>query len=157
MEPGNPSDGAPDRAVHRTDGDAVESRRDALVLRRIDRLIGLDPFVALAVAVGVEDERRPALRLLLVAGFFEHLAVEPADDAAGRTAGAGPQRVVGVLGENQMVRRKAGVDQRELLASCGSYIDRCRFALFEREQLWPTDGSIPSCRRRDSPADGLAR
>src|SRR5438094_686316 len=90
---------APDRAVDRVDRDRIEAGHDALVLCRIDRLVRLDIIVALAVAVGVEDQRRPALRLLLVAGLLEDFAVEPADDRGLRTAGTGPQRVVGVLGE----------------------------------------------------------
>src|SRR5712671_1768631 len=63
---------------------------DALVFARIDRLVGLDIIVALAVAVGVKNERRPALGFLLIAGFFEHFAIEPADDRRLRAAGAGP-------------------------------------------------------------------
>src|SRR3954462_3875932 len=51
----------PDRTVGRARHDSVEHLRDALVLGRIQRLVGLDIFVSLAVAVGVEDERRPAL------------------------------------------------------------------------------------------------
>ena len=94
--------------------DAVEADRDALVLRRIDRLIGLDPFVALAVAVGVEHERRPALRALHVAGLFQHPAIDPAGHARAGAAAREPQRVVGVLGEDQVMGREAGVDQREL-------------------------------------------
>src|SRR5262249_22235705 len=98
---------APDRAVHRIYADAIERSDDALVLRRIDRLVRLDiAFVALAVAVGVE--RRPALRLHLVAGFVEGLAVEPADHAALRAASAGPERVVGVFREHEMVGGEAG-------------------------------------------------
>src|SRR3984893_967163 len=108
---------APDRAVHRIDADAVERSNDALILRRIDRLVRLGiAFVALAVAVGVEDERRPALRLHLVAGFVEGLAVEPADHAALRAAGAGPERVVGVFREHEMVGGEAGADERDLAA-----------------------------------------
>ena len=57
---------------------------------------------------------RPALRLLLVVRLVEHLRVEPADDIAAAAA-AGPQRVVRVLGELQVVRAEAGVDERELL------------------------------------------
>ena len=57
------ADGAPDRAVDRARHHGVEAAGDALVLGRIDRLVGLDVVVALAVAVGVEDERRPPLRL----------------------------------------------------------------------------------------------
>ena len=85
------------------------SRRDALVLRRIERLVGLDVVVALAVAVGVEHERRPALRLRRVAGLVEHLGVEPADHAA--PPPLRPQRVVGVVAELQVVRLEAGVDE----------------------------------------------
>jgi hypothetical protein len=58
---------APYRAVDGTDRDAVEARVDPFVLRRVDWFVGLDPWVLLAVAVGVEDERCPSLRLLLVA------------------------------------------------------------------------------------------
>ena len=63
--------------------DAVIARHDPLVFRRIDGLIRLDIVVTFAVAVGIEDERRPTLRLLFVAGFVEHLRVEPAEGAAG--------------------------------------------------------------------------
>src|SRR5205085_4171356 len=56
-------DGAPDRAIDRTRHDGIEPAGDALVLRRIDRLVGLAVVIALAVAVGVADERRPPLRL----------------------------------------------------------------------------------------------
>src|SRR5262249_36545142 len=67
---------APDRAVRGIDADAVERSDDALVLRRIDRLVRLDiAFVALAVAVGVEDERRPSLPRPLVAAFVRSAAV----------------------------------------------------------------------------------
>ena len=56
-----------------------------LSLVGIDRLVRLDiALVALAVAVGVEDDRRPALRRRLVAGLVEHLGVEPADIAGAR-------------------------------------------------------------------------
>ena len=103
---------APDRAVDRARHHRVERRVDARVLGRDRRLIRLDVGVALAVAVGVEHQRRPALRLRGVAGLVEHLRVQPADD---RTAAARPQRVVGVVAELQMVRREAGVDERVLL------------------------------------------
>src|SRR5215470_9896781 len=125
---------APDRAVHRIDADAVERSDDALVLRRIDRLVRLDiAFVALAVAVGVEDERRPALRLYLVAGFVEGLAVEPADHAALRAAGAGPERVVGVFREHEMVGGEAGADERDLPASGIVHREMARGLLDRRE------------------------
>src|SRR5262249_53816400 len=54
---------APHCSVSGADRHAVVVHRDALVLSRIDRLIGLDPVVPPAIAVGVEDEWRPALRL----------------------------------------------------------------------------------------------
>ena len=102
---------APDRAVHRTRHHGVEARDDPLVLGGIDRLIRLDVLVALAVAVGVEDERRPALRLRHITRLVEHLGVDPADH---RPAAAGPQRLVGVVAELQMMGPEAGVDERVL-------------------------------------------
>src|SRR5207244_8990121 len=93
---------------------AVYGRRDPFVLRRLNRLIGLDILVSLAVAIGVKDERRPALGLHLVAGLLEQLPVQPANHAAGGAAGAGPQRVVGVLGKDQVMGGEAGADEREL-------------------------------------------
>src|SRR5688572_7962361 len=60
---------APDRTVNRTWSHAVVWRADPFVLGGIDRLIRLHVRVALAVAVRVEDERRPSLRLLLVTGL----------------------------------------------------------------------------------------
>src|SRR5437879_4816028 len=53
---GVPERSAPDRPIDRVHRDRIEARDDALVLDRVDRLIGLDIIVALAVAVGVEDE-----------------------------------------------------------------------------------------------------
>ena len=53
---------APDRAVGRTRHHGVETGNDSLVLGRIHRFVRLDVRVALAVAVGVENKRRPALR-----------------------------------------------------------------------------------------------
>ena len=122
------------RAPHRSVGRGrhrVERAAEALVLRRIERLIGLDVLVTPAVAVGVEDERRPALRLRLVAGLFEHLAIQPADHLA---AAARPQRVVGVLGKHQMVRAEAGADVRELLRLRIPHREMASRAL-DREQL----------------------
>src|SRR5262245_17864468 len=91
---GEAEHGAPDGAVHRAKPDAVVTCDDPLVFCRIDRLVWLDVFVALAVAIGIEDERSPTLRLLLVARLVVHLGVDPAQDAAGRAAAAQPQRVV---------------------------------------------------------------
>src|SRR6185295_409258 len=85
-----------------------------LVFRWIDRLVGLDVVASLAVAIGIEDERRPALRLFLVTGLLEHFAVQPAYDAALGATCAGPQCVVGVLREDQVMGWKARADQSDL-------------------------------------------
>ena len=103
---------APDGPVHRVVGDAVEAGRHAVVLRRVDLLVRLGVFVAASVAVGVEHQGGPALRGLLVAGLEERLRVQPADD---RPAAAGPERVVLVLGEYQMMRAVARTDEGHLL------------------------------------------
>ncbi len=100
--------GAPHRAVGRARHHRIEGRADAHVLAGLLRLAGLGVLVALAVAVGVENERGPALRLLDVAGLVEHLGVDPADVAAA-AAGAGPDRLVGVVAELQMMRAEAGL------------------------------------------------
>ena len=105
---------APDRAVDRARGEPVEAGHDALVLLRVDRIVRPHVIVAPAVAVGVQNERGPALRLLLIAGFLEHLSVEPSEDLVRCAAGARPQSVVGILGEVQMMRAETGVDEREL-------------------------------------------
>ena len=120
MYPRYPSDGAPDGTVGRADGDGVDVDRDARVPARDRRSDpGSDVRVASAVAVGVEDERRPALRSHLVAGLLEHLAVQPSDRARPGDAGAGPERLIRVLRERQMVRGEAGADQRELSRTPG--------------------------------------
>src|SRR5499427_3714273 len=54
---------APDRVVHRARHDAVVAGGEALVLRRIDRVVRSDELAALAVAVGVDHDRHPGLRL----------------------------------------------------------------------------------------------
>ena len=74
----------------------------------IDRLVGLDVFVALAVAVGVEHERRPALRLRRVASLVEHSRVHPSGHGP---RAAQPERVVGVVAELRVMRAEAGVDE----------------------------------------------
>src|SRR4051794_22774492 len=81
---------APKRPVHRVDAGAVKRRRHALVVRWIDRLLRLDIITPLTIAVGVEDKRSPALRLLLVSGLFESFAIDPSDYPARRSTGAGP-------------------------------------------------------------------
>src|SRR6185369_7350782 len=77
----------------------------------IDGLVRFDIRVALAVAVGVDDERHPALRLSGVMRLVEHLRVDPADEAAT----AAPDRVVSVVVEVQVERAEAGVDDLDLL------------------------------------------
>src|SRR6266403_354633 len=90
------ADRAPDRAVDGARHHGVEAAGDPLVLGRIDRLIGLHVVVTLAVAVGIEHERGPSLRLGGVARLVEHLGVDPADHGA---ATAGPHGLVRVVGE----------------------------------------------------------
>ena len=97
----------------------------------------------LAVAVGVEDQRRPALRRHLVAGLVEHLRVEPADDLA---AAARPQRAVRVFGEHQMVRAEARADVRELLRLRVVHL-QMPARVVRPGTPSPTDGSIPPCRQ----------
>src|SRR5204863_3834184 len=65
------------------------------------------------IAIGIKDERRPTLRLLLVASLLKRFPIQPANDAALGATCAGPQRVVGILGEDQMMRGKAGTDQSD--------------------------------------------
>src|SRR5438552_1890079 len=79
---------APYRIVHRARHDAVETGRQPGVA-----------FVTSAVAVGVDDDRRPALRFRRVAGLKEHLGVHPADHAGLRAALAHPQRPVCIVAE----------------------------------------------------------
>src|SRR5262249_58507342 len=74
----------------------------------IGRSIWLDILVELAVAIGVEHERRPALRVGGVAGLLEDLGVEPARHLS---SAAEPERVVGVIAELRMVRAEAEVDE----------------------------------------------
>src|ERR1700722_15432238 len=81
---------APHGVVYRAWLDAVERRHHPLVLGGIEGLVGLHKSVAFAVAVGVDDDRGPALRLHVGAGGVVHLGVEPPDNAAGRTALADP-------------------------------------------------------------------
>src|SRR5262249_34997330 len=100
---------APDGAVRRAIGDGVEAQPDTLVLAGLFRLVGLHIGVALTVAAGVDNEGRPALRLGRVTGLPEQLGVDPADDGQLVLAVvAEPQRVIGILGEIQMVRPETG-------------------------------------------------
>ena len=119
-------DRSPNRAIDRTRRHPIERRIDPLVLRGIDRLVWLYVRVSLAVAVRVENEGRPALRLRFVLGLLIHLGVEPAFDGA---AAREPQRAVGV--EVQMMRAEAGVDGRDLFRF-GVVQLHLSTALFER-------------------------
>src|SRR5436190_1269960 len=101
---------SPNRAVW-SGRHGVKSGVDAAILCWISRLVWFSVVVPLAVAVCVEDERRPALRFLFVTRLVEHLCVEPADD---RATAARPQGSIRVFGEHQMVRAEARVDVREL-------------------------------------------
>src|SRR5262249_47138814 len=74
-------DGVPDRAVGRMRHHGVGTgTRDARVLARLGRLVRLGPLVELAVAVRVQHERRPTLRLGRVARLVPHLRVDPPRD-----------------------------------------------------------------------------
>src|SRR5262249_7337342 len=107
---------SPDRAVGRTRRDSVEAEAEPLVLGRVLRLTRLDPGVALAVAVGIDDQGRPSLGLPRVARLPEHLRVHPAEQGQlVLKVVAEPQGVVGVLAEVEVVSAEAGVDERELL------------------------------------------
>ena len=93
--------------------------------------IRLDIVVALAIAVGVEHERRPALRLRRIAGLVKHFGVDPAGHRAGA---AEPQRVVGVVAELQMMGAKAGVDEA-ILHRLGIEHRHLARRFFQREYL----------------------
>src|SRR6266478_3314375 len=77
---------SPDRSIRWADGHAVESSIDPLVFGRINGLIWLHILIPLSVPVGIEDERRPTLRLLFIVGFVKHLRVQPADRSSATTA-----------------------------------------------------------------------
>src|SRR5262249_16628198 len=68
---------APAAAVIRVDGDTVKAEVEAFVFAGVDRSIGLDVIVALAVAVGVDDEWSPALCFSGVARLQEYPGVDP--------------------------------------------------------------------------------
>ena len=115
-------------------------------------LVGLHVVIDLAVAVGVDDDRGPALSLRLVAGLFPDLAVDPADGALLRAAGAHPHRVVGIFRQHDVVGVEAGADQ---LGGVGLRDRRRRgrrFDVLSGNAL--ADGLIRAvlAERRDSPA-----
>ena len=107
---------APDHIVDRTRHDPVERRHDALVLGRIERLTGFDIGIAPAIAVGVDNQRRPSLGLLFIACLQVHLRIEPAHHAGHRRAAASPQRVVLVVAEVKVVGAETGVDKTPVFA-----------------------------------------
>ena len=127
------ADGPPNRTVHRARHHRIEHLRNALVLRGVDRLIGLDIIVALPVAVGVEDERGPTLRFRGISGLVKHLGVEPADHAPASSA-ARPQRIVGVVTELQVVRLEARIDEC-VFHRFGVEHRKRAVSLLQREQL----------------------
>jgi hypothetical protein len=96
----------PDRAVGRIGHHRIQTGHNALVFRGINFVLGPDiTFVALAVAIGVQDHRAPALGRSDIAACQELLGVEPADDGASTT---GPQDTL--LVELEMMRCEAGFD-----------------------------------------------
>src|SRR5262249_49492414 len=107
---GHPEHGAPHRSIDWTRCHAVEAALNSLVLTWIDRIVDADKRIALAVAVGVEHERRPALRLRFVMRLVIDARVEPGDD---RAAPREPQLVVVV--EVEVMRTEAGVNRGHLL------------------------------------------
>src|SRR5262249_3194440 len=106
---------SPDRAVGRTRRDSVEPEAEPLVLSWVLGLPGLDPGVALAVAVRIDDQGCPSLGLPRVARLPEHPRVHPAEQRQlVLKVVAEPEGVVGVLAEVEVVGAEAGVDEREL-------------------------------------------
>src|SRR4051812_9536720 len=94
---------------------AVEGCNDTTILVGIERLVRLGVLAALAVPIGVENNRRPALGLLLIAGLVQDTRVDPADGAALRSTRTHPRGIVLVVTELHMMSREARVDQRVLL------------------------------------------
>src|SRR5262249_35693195 len=109
--------GSPDSAVGWAEAHGIDVHQDALVLRGIDRLIGSDKSVPFTVAVSVDDEWRPSLRLHFVARFVKYLPVQPTKDSGAPDSGTRPQRLIRVFAEVQMVSLEAGADESEF-SSC---------------------------------------
>ena len=94
--------------------DVIERQADFGIQLRI-RIgsTGLVPrFGDLAVAVGVDDLRAPAIGQLLVMGLVPHAGVDPAEDRTQQFVEV--QGVILVVAEIEMVGGVAGVDQFEL-------------------------------------------
>jgi hypothetical protein len=95
--------------------------------------VRLDIGVARAVALGVEHQGGPALRLGGIAGLVEHLGVEPADN---RAAAARSQSVALVKAEMQIVRVEAGVDKGVLHRLLAASWQRLSFSGKSLPELW---------------------
>src|SRR5438874_13519057 len=90
-------DGIPDRAIGRMRHHRVGAgASNPHVLVRLRRRAGLGVVVDLAIAIGVENPWRPALRLHGIAGLVPYPRVDPASH---RTASGAPQRAAGVIAE----------------------------------------------------------
>src|SRR4029078_4957589 len=105
------ADRVPDRTILRIRHDGVRSRAagDTRVLGGISWLPRFGEVVTFAIAVGVEDERRPADCFFRAAGLVEHPRVDPAGD---RSCATEPQSIVSVVAELRMVGAEAGIDER---------------------------------------------
>ena len=105
--------GGPHHAVRgRVGDDAVPPAAHLLVQGRVDVAGAAHPLGDAAVAVGVDDDRAPALRGLRVAGLLVDVDVEPADDGADR---AEVQALAVLVAELQVVGVEAGVDELDVL------------------------------------------
>ena len=104
---------SPYRAVEWTVRNAIEAERDARVLAQVRRPARLVvAFVALAVAIGIDNEGGPTLGCRGVAGLPIFIDVDPADDRElSLRVGREPQRIVGILGKIQVLRTKARIDE----------------------------------------------
>src|SRR5207237_10415864 len=91
-------------------------------------------LVGSAVRVGVDHDRRPALRVRLVAGLEELLRVEPTHHSAAGTAGARPEDVLVFGRKVQVVRREAGIGALPLPRLRVEYGEMPR-RLLERREL----------------------
>src|SRR5262245_38363752 len=99
------ADSIPNRAVHRARHHSIGPRTgdNPLVFGRVERLIRLDVFVALAIAVGIEDEGGPTLGLRRVTGLVEPFGVDPTSH---RSRATEPQRLIGIIAKLRMMRPK---------------------------------------------------
>ena len=104
--------GDPDRAIDRVRNDPVGEPVEPHVLRGIHRLIWLRVLSDPTVPVGVDDGWTPTLRSPLIAGFVVEPCVQPPNNIGGA---AQPERIVLVVGELQVVRHVARIDEHELL------------------------------------------